>query len=347
MPARQLLSLALGGIAVALAASLAPSAAQAQSTTLRFAHWLPPTHPLHRTGFAPWQEAVEKASGKSISVRFFPAQQLGAAGDHYDMARDGVADIGFHNPGYQAGRFPIIAAGELPFLISNSGGGSRAIHEWYLKYAGREMGDVKVCHVFLHAPASIHSKRPIKVPEDVRGLKVRPAHSTMAQMVTLLGGSSVQVSAPESREAIERGVADAITFPWGSLIRPWGIDKAVTNHLDLPLYVTTFVNAMNKAAYDKLSAGQKKIVDDHCTPEWSERVASGWAASESKGYDELKGRSNHTVYAPNAEETKRWRSAVSPLYDQWKKRVDGLGLKGEAVLSELQASLRSRNALAP
>jgi TRAP-type transport system periplasmic protein len=263
---------ALGGIAVALAASLMPSASQAQSATLRFAHWLPPTHPLHRTGFVPWQEAVEKASGKSLNVRFFPAQQLGAAGDHYDMARDGVADIGFLNPGYQAGRFPIIAAGELPFLVANAGGGSRAIHEWYLKYAGREMGDVKVCHVFLHAPASIHSKRPIKVPEDVRGLKVRPAHSTMAQMVTMLGGSSVQVSAPESREAIERGVADAITFPWGSLIRPWGIDKAVTNHLDLALYVTTFVNAINKTSYEKLSPSTRRS----WTPTARRNGRSGW-----------------------------------------------------------------------
>ena len=47
----------------------------------------------------------------------FPAQQLGKAPDHYDMARDGIADLTWVNPGYQAGRFPIFAAGELPFLI--------------------------------------------------------------------------------------------------------------------------------------------------------------------------------------------------------------------------------------
>jgi TRAP-type transport system periplasmic protein len=76
-------------------------------------------------------------------------------------------------------------------------------------------------------------------------------------------------------------------------------------------------------------------------------VAAGWAASESKGYEELKGRANHNVYAPNAEEAKRWRTAVAPLYDQWKKRADGLGLKGEAVLSELQETLKKHGALAP
>ena len=36
------------------------------------------------------------------------------------MARDGIADFTYVNPGYQPGRFPIIAAGELPFLVSDA-----------------------------------------------------------------------------------------------------------------------------------------------------------------------------------------------------------------------------------
>lgn len=336
----------LGALAAAfLLLPIAHTPAQAQSTTLRFAHWLPPTHPNHKA-FEAWNESLKKATNDELSVRLFPAQQLGAAADHYDMARDGVADITHLNPGYQAGRFPVIGGATLPFLISNSTGGSKAIHEWYLKYADKEMGDVKVCNVFLHAPATIHSKKPVRVPEDIRGMKVRPAHAMMAQMVTLLGGSSVQLSAPESREALERGVADAITFPWGSLIRPWGIDKAVNNHLDMALYVTVFVNAMNKGAYDKLSAPHKKAMDAHCTPQWSQQLATLWASSEQKGYEELKARKEHTVYTPSAEEQKRWHAAVAPLYDRWKKSVDDAGHNGEDVLKELQTALRNNNALA-
>jgi len=30
------------------------------------------------------------------------------------MARDGIADITYVNPGYQPGRFPIIAIGQMP-----------------------------------------------------------------------------------------------------------------------------------------------------------------------------------------------------------------------------------------
>jgi len=56
---------------------------------------------------------------------------------------------------------------------------------------------------------------------------------------------------------LERGVADAITFPWNSMFL-FGIDKVVKFHMDVPLYTTTFVYAMNQARYDGMSAAQKK-----------------------------------------------------------------------------------------
>ena len=74
----------------------------------------------------------------------FPAEQLGKAFDHYDMARDGIADGAYVNPGYQPGRFPVIAAGELPFLFKDARTGTAALDAWYRPYAAREMKDVQL-----------------------------------------------------------------------------------------------------------------------------------------------------------------------------------------------------------
>ncbi len=71
------------------------------------------------------------------------------------MARDGIADLTYINPGYQPGRFPIIGAGELPFLIANAKGGSQALDAWYRKYAETEMKDVKFCLAFVHDPGAL------------------------------------------------------------------------------------------------------------------------------------------------------------------------------------------------
>ena len=91
--------------------------AQDKLVELRFAHWLPAQHSLAKTGFEPWAKAVEAASGGNIKVTMYPAQQLGKAPDHFDMARDGIADMTCVSPGYRAGRFPLFAASELPFFM--------------------------------------------------------------------------------------------------------------------------------------------------------------------------------------------------------------------------------------
>src|SRR6266478_2194011 len=129
----------------------------------------------------------------------------------------------------------------------------KALDAWYRKYAEKEMKDVKFCLAFIHSPSSFHSRtKKIMVPDDVKGLKIRPAHATMANFVTLLGGTNVQSSAPEVRDIIERGVADGVTFPWGSLVL-FGVDKVTKYHMDAPLYVTTFVFVMNKDKYSQMS----------------------------------------------------------------------------------------------
>ena len=47
----------------------------------------------------------------------------------------------------------------------------------------------------------------------------------------------MQASAPEARDVLEKGVAEAITFPWGSIVL-FGIDKVTKYHIDSAFYVT-------------------------------------------------------------------------------------------------------------
>jgi TRAP-type C4-dicarboxylate transport system substrate-binding protein len=92
-----------------------------------------------------------------------------------------------------------MSGASLPFLFANAKGGSAAIDAWYRQYAAKEMKDTHFCFAFVHDPGSFHSaKKKITLPSDVRGLKVRPATSTIAHLITQLGGTNVQASAPEA-----------------------------------------------------------------------------------------------------------------------------------------------------
>src|ERR1700747_2088819 len=246
-------------LALLLAARVTPALAQEKTFDLKISHWVPASHPLQKA-LEDWGAAVEKESGGTIKYHMYPAQQLGKAKDHYSMARDGIADVTYVNPGYDPGVFPIIAAGELPFLMSDAKGGSEGLDAWYRKYAATEMKDVKYCLAFIHSPSSFHTRtKKILVPDDIKGMKIRTAHATMENFVTLLGGTNVQSSAPEVRDIIERGVADGVTFPWGSLVL-FGVDKVTKYHMEAPLYVTTFVFVMNKDKYNQLSDRKKKAI---------------------------------------------------------------------------------------
>jgi TRAP-type C4-dicarboxylate transport system substrate-binding protein len=228
--------------------------------------------------------------------------------------------------------------------MTNAKGGTQALDAWYRKYADKEMKDVKFCLAFVHDPGAFHSRaKKILVPGDIKGLKIRPAHATMATFVTMLGGTNVQAAAPEVRDILEKGVADAVTFPWGS-VPLFGIDKVTKYHLDMPLYVTTFAFVFNKAKYNEMSAAQKKVIDSHCTPAWALKVAAPWADFEHAGIAKIKAEAGHEVYEPSAAQVSEWKKAAEPLEKTWADNVKKAGGDPDTIMKELKAQLEKDKA---
>jgi len=169
-------------------------------------------------------------------------------------------------------------------------------------------------------------------------MKIRPAHATMATFVTQLGGTNVQSSAPEVRDILDKGVADSVTFPWGS-IPLFGIDKVTKYHMDVPLYVTTFAFVFNKDKYNQMSAAQKKVIDNHCTNEWAGKVAGPWTDFEHNGIAKLKADAAHEVYTISPAQLAEWKKASEPLEKSWADNVKKAGGNPDAAMKELKAKL--------
>lgn len=328
----------------ALITAIAPAFAQAQDVTLRLSHWVPAGISPASKGIEPWAKDVEAASDGRITIQIFPAQQLGKAPDHYDMARQGIVDMAWVNPGYTAGRFPIYGLTEVPFMVSDSVRGAKAVHEWYAEYgAATEMGDVKVCFVHPHGAGTLHSKVKITKPEEIRGKNIRPAHATMARFVSLLGGGPVQVPAPEVREALARGTADAVTFPWGAMY-DFKLTDEVTHHLDMPFYISAQVLVMNQNSYDGLSDENKAVIDAQCTPEKSASVSQGWLDDDTAARARLMEADDQTLTVPTNEEVAAWREAAKPLLDEWRANVTAAGGDADAILEGYYKALDANDA---
>lgn len=322
------------------------ASAEDKPITLKFSYWVPAQHPIATKAIVPWAKAVSEASGGTIRFAFFPSAQLGKAEDHYDMVKDGIADIGWINPGFNPGRWPVIGALQIPLLVEDPRSGSAAQTEWYRQYEQSEMPQVKVCFGHQIGPLSLHSRKRIVMPEDLNGMKIRPSSATEAILLRQAGAATVQGAYPETRELIERGVADGTTGVFGSLIS-FGIDKATTHHLAIPFSVSTYVVAINKAKYDAMSPKQKQAIDANCTPEAAQRFAEPLYDFENGGLKTLIARkdANREVIMPTPQILAAWKARVPAVKAEWSKEVKARGHDPETVYNGLVAALEKRKAL--
>ena len=331
---------------VAAACIAAASAAHAQdgNVTLKFSYWVPPKHALVVASYA-WAESLAKATNGTVKVQIYPSNQLGKGPDHYDMAKDGIADLVLVNPGYTPGRFPVIAAAEQPFLTNGTINGSPGFHEWYRKYAAKEMKEVYTCQVFVHEPGTFHMRsKKVEVPDDVKGLKIRTGNATSSRFIGMLGGSSVAVEITEARETLARGIVDGIMVPWEGLT-VFRLADVTKFHIENPLYVSIFTWNLNRKAYDSLSAMQKKALEAHCGLDWTKKLAEAWAERDHDAIRKVKPMSDHVAYAISPQQVALWRKAAEPLKKQWAEEVTKAGYNADEVWNELIAALKKHHGL--
>ena len=333
--------------AIVLAAGANVASAQDKTFNLKLSYWVPPSH-LLTPGYKEWAASVEKASNGTIKTTLFPSSQLGSGADHYDMVKRGVADFVLVNPGYTPGRFPVIGVVDLPFTANSAYTAAPAIRRFYTKYAEKEMPEVIVCHTFSHEPGTVISKKLVKVPADIKGLNIRSANQTMATFMTSLGGNSVQVPIMEAADTLRRGITDGLNGTYDSLTHPAFKFHTVTEYiLDTKMYLATLLHLISRKTYDSMSASQKKVIDDHCTPEWSQKVYKAWYDDQVQREDEIRKAGDKIIKITKMGEGElaQWRKAAEPVVATWKESVKKAGFNPDQVLEEYKAELKKAGAL--
>jgi TRAP-type C4-dicarboxylate transport system substrate-binding protein len=329
----------LASATVVAAFALAPRAF-AQDVTLRFHQMLPPQAVIPSQAIKPWAEKVEKESGGRIKVQRFDAMALGGKPPElFDQAKDGVVDIIWTVLGYTPGRFPKSEAFELPFSTGNAEAGSKAFQEYVEKHAADEFKDVKLIAVHIHGPGLIHSKDPVTKLEDMKGLKVRGGSRVINIMLEQLGATPVGMPVPAVGEALSKGVISATTIPW-EVVPAVKVQQIVKNHTTFSgakgLYTQTFAVAMNKAAYDKLPADLKKVIDANSGQMAAAMFGRAMDMGDKAGL-ELAQKAGNKIVALDAAETQRWQRAAAGVRAAWYKEVSSKGIDGQKLAAEAEA----------
>jgi TRAP-type C4-dicarboxylate transport system substrate-binding protein len=316
-----------------------PAAAQDKPIELKFASWVGIVHGHHTQVLVPWSKMIEEKSGGRLKVTIYPGSTLGKPADHFDLVKDGVADMGFVSPGYTAGRFPLVSVAELPLLFKTGKGASQATWSLSDKYFKPEFTGIKLLWIWVHPPGQFHlAKKQVKVLEDLAGLKIRAGTPMLANMVKTLGATPVSIAAPETYTALERGVVDGTVFPWEA-IASFKLAEVLRHHTVVNLYASPLVTVMNQKKYDSLPPDLRKVIDDLSGGWGAEYTGAAWDRNEKDGIDAAK-KVGATIYVVPAEERQRWAVKLKPVEDEWVKSMEAKGLPGRQLLGDLREAIK-------
>ena len=327
--------------AILVAAGLT-AAGGAQAATLTFSNWLPPSHPITTEMVLPWARAVETESQGRVKVKVL-AKPMGKPPAHFDIARDGLADVTLGVHGYRPGRFLLTKAAEMAFLGDSAVDVSVAywrIYKRHLEKAGEHRG-VKVLSIFTHGPGNMfNAKRPITTLSDLEGLKIRVGGGVVNEVAKSLGATALLKPATKSYELRSNGVADGVFFPKES-IRSFKLTKLVRHATLVPggLYNTSFFLVMNPRSFDKLSADDQAAVMRASGEAFARMSGKGWDKADKMGVEAMKadGVQVQTASPALIDQIRRKTASIEAA---WIESVKAKGIDGAVVMRDLRAEIK-------
>ncbi|NMG56266.1 TRAP transporter substrate-binding protein [Aromatoleum aromaticum] len=344
MKTRNLLTPLCASVLMTLGA--APVQAADDVVTLRVHHFLPPSSNTQLKFLEPWCAKISAESAGRLKCQIYPAMQMGGTPPQlFDQAKDGIADIVWALPGYQAGRFLVTEAFELPFMGISGEKSSRALWTYATKNATDEYKGVRPLVFHVISGMALHtSKKQVKTMDDLRGLKVRAPTRLATRMLTALGATPVPMPVPLVTESLAKGVIDGAMIPW-EVVPAMKVQDVVKYHTEtdpsMPLLSTSaFVLAMNPAKYDSLPPELKKVIDANSGAEVSAWAGKVWDDATLTGRQSGVDHKN-TFYMVPAEEVKKWQKASESVTAEWVKEVTAKGHDGQKLLAEAQALLNN------
>jgi TRAP-type C4-dicarboxylate transport system substrate-binding protein len=335
MPRRALLS------AAALAVLLSGHPAAAQTTTLKFSHFLGPKSFFQLDVVEPWAKELEARTNGQIKVEMHDGTSpLGKVTEQAGNVKDGKVDIALGLRGAEGEKFPGSSLIELPFVTPDALSGSRAL--WGLYRDGtlaNEYKDYRVLALFVHNPGLIHTKgKRVLELADLKGVRLRSPNKTVATALDHVGATSVVLQVNEVMAAVQENRIDGIVTNWGNPLQ--GFNDHMKFHVDTQFYTSAFFIVMNRARYDGLPADVRAAIDALSGDTWVAKFGPLWDKWDKPVRDGANAP-GHEVVTPDAAAMGRWREGLRPVTDRYIADLAAQGFaNARAAYDKLTATLR-------
>jgi len=252
------------GVATAFATALSITSSAAWAEELSFASHLPHNHETVTGMYAWFEREVAERSGGTLSLRLYPAGQLGAGGaQQYKRVIEGVADIVIGNASATPTLFPRTLLAVPPGRAVDGEDTTRRIWNVFDQYMAEEWTDVKVLAIGAASGRMIVGNRDLSTFDGMQGAKIVPFAAMTTPVIQGMGMVPVQMEPAEHYTGLSTGTIDAAVSTINNLLPPWNLDEVADYAIiNTPTSSLVIYVAMNKDRYESLSPEHRQVIDE-------------------------------------------------------------------------------------
>lgn len=208
-------------------------------------------------------ERIAQLTQDRLRIRVYHSGQLGRESDTVDLARSGALDITRVNFGPLTNPFPLTQLFVLPYLFESVAHMRRAVDGEVGKAVlrGFERRGLIGLAIYDAGVRNFYNvRRPIHVPSDLHGLKIRvPPSDVFIDMVRTLGANPTPLPYGEAYSALQTHLIDGAENNWRSFHSSRQFE--VARYLSESGHsVSPDVLLLSKRTFDGLSASDREIV---------------------------------------------------------------------------------------
>jgi len=302
--------------------------------------FFPPTHTQTKAA-EDWAAEISKRTNNAVKVNIFPGGTLTNADRCYDGVVSGLSDLGMSCFSYTRGRFPVMEAADLPLGYVSGFAATKIANEYYMSLQPDELKDVKVLYLHAHGPGILHTKKPVRKLEEIKGLKIRST-GLSAKVVEILGGIPVAMSQGATYESLQRGLVEG-TFTPIETLKDWKQAEVVKYTTDCKGigYTTTMFVVMNLNKWNSLPDDIKKVFAD-VSNEWINVHGKAWDTADDMAGTYVKSLGNEIIEL-SGEESSKWATAVEPVITNYISESKNKGIDGDKAVTTLKSLLLKYN----
>jgi TRAP-type C4-dicarboxylate transport system substrate-binding protein len=165
-------------------------------------------------------------------------------------------------------------------------------------------------------PESIHSRIPIAVVEDLKGLTIRTNNKTEGAVLQKLGAIPVLLAINQATDAINRNKIDAATFPpW--LLFEFGIGRVANNHFMLPLGGVPTALIMNRGKFASLPPAAQAIIRKYSGQWLAERCVAAMNTQDEEILEQMRADPKRKVVELSPAELESTQRVFASVVQDW------------------------------